>query len=187
MSTYDKAVVVGSAKAFAQSEIMGDGAVADVAQQMTEQPSFVHWEMVRVDWTAAYQVAKKCNTLATNKGWERITKRMCEAYGLGKPKSETVASAEKQAKRESAKAEAVKLVADSGITEKSTAEEILAKAGKTTGAAQRALTDAAIMKNKADAKAESVAFTALKSETAKAVKSADAATIAKIRKLLGLK
>ena len=188
MSTYDKAIVVGSAKAFAQSEIMENGAVADIAHQMTEQPSFVHWEIVRVDWTAAYAIAKKCNTLATNKGWERITKRMCEAYGLGKPKSEAKVSAEKQASRESAKLESAKLVESAGITADSTTEEILQKAGKVTGAQQRALTDAAIVKGKADEKAASVARTARKAAMCKALKLCDIdKTLDSISKLLGLK
>jgi len=187
VSIYDKAIVIGSAKAFAQSEIMGDGAVTDAAQQMTEKPSFVHWEMVRNDWTAAYQVAKKCNVLTANRGWERITKRMCETYGLGKPKSEAKVSVDKQASREAVKLETAKLVSDSGITAESTAEEILAVAGKSTGAKQLALQQAAILKSKEAVKADAVAFTALKSDTCKAVKLADAATIGKVRKILGLK
>jgi hypothetical protein len=187
MSAYNKAIVVESAKAFAQSEIMGDGAVSATAEQLGETPTFVHWEIVRGDFTIAYQAAKKCNTLAADKGWERIAKRMCEAYGLGKPKSEAKVSVDKQVKREAVKLEASKLVESAGITENSTAEEILAVAGKSTGAKQAALVQAAVVKSKADAKADSVAFTALKAETCKAVKSADSVTIAKIRKILGLK
>jgi len=187
MSAYDKAIVVESAKAFAQSEIMGDGAVSATAEQLGETPTFAHWEVVRSDFTAAYQTAKKCNPLAAGKGWERITKRMCEAYGLGKPKSEAKVSVDKQAKRESAKLESAKLVEKAGITADSTAEQILAKAGKVTGAVQAALVQAAVVKSKADSKVESKAFTAIIAETAKALKLASADDIAKIRKILGLK
>jgi hypothetical protein len=186
MSAYDKSVVVESAKAFAQSELMGDGAVRSTTEQMGEAPTFAHWEVVRLDWIPAYQSAKKCNVDAANAGWGRLAKRINEAFGLDKPKAEGAAST-KADKREAAKAESVKLIEKAGITADSTAEQILAKAGKAVGAQQAALVQAAVVKSKADAKAESVAFTALKDETAKAVKLADAAMIGKIRKLLGLK
>ena len=117
---------------------------------------------------------------------KRMLQRTIENLGIEKPKAPGE-SGDKQAKRESAKLETAKLVADCGITAESTAEEILAKAGKVTGAAQSALVEAALVKGKADAKADAVAFTALKNETAKALKLADAATIQKVRKLLGLK
>lgn len=117
---------------------------------------------------------------------KRMVQRVLENLGIEKPKAPG-ASAEKQASREAVKAETAKLVSDSGITAESTAEQILAIAGKATGAKQAALVQAAMVKSKADAKADSVAFTALKSETCKALKLADAATIAKIRKILGLK
>ena len=117
---------------------------------------------------------------------KRMLLRTLENLGIEKPKAEGAAS-DKATKRESAKAEAVKLVEKAGVTAESTAEEILAKAGKAVGAQQAALVQAAVVKSKADAKAESVAFTALKDETAKAVKLADSATIGKIRKILGLK
>jgi len=117
---------------------------------------------------------------------KRMVQRTLENLGIEKPKAPG-ASAEKQASREAVKLETAKLVADCGITADSTAEEILAKAGKVTGAAQAALVQAAVVKSKADSKADAVAFTALKNETAKALKLADAATIQKIRKILGLK
>ena len=189
MSTYDKAVVLESAKAFAQSELMGDGAVRSTAEQMGETPTFAHWEIVRLDWVPAYQAAKKCNVDAANAGWGRLTKRMNDAYGLDKPKAEGTAST-KADKREVAKAEATKLVSDSGITADSTAEQILALAGKATGAKQAALVQAAVVKSKADAKAESVAFTARKAEICKAAKLLglkDEAQVAKLEKILGLK
>ena len=121
-----------------------------------------------------------------NESAARMLLRTIEGLGIEKPKATGTAS-DKATKRESAKAEAVKLVKQAGITEKSTAEQILAIAGKSTGAKQAALVQAAVVKSKADAKAESVAFTALKDETAKAVKLTDSATLAKIRKILGLK
>jgi hypothetical protein len=117
---------------------------------------------------------------------KRMLQRVIENLGIEKPKA-IGASSDKQASREAAKLETAKLVAGCGITEKSTAEEILVKAGKVTGAAQSALVEAAMVKSKADAKAESVAFTALKSDTCKAVKLASADDIAKIRKILKLK
>ena len=117
---------------------------------------------------------------------KRMLQRTLENLGIEKPKAPG-ASAEKQAKRETAKLETAKLVESAGITAESTAEEILQKAGKVTGAVQAALVQAAVVKSKADAKADSVAFTALKNETVKALKLADAATIQKVRKLLGLK
>jgi len=117
---------------------------------------------------------------------KRMLQRVIENLGIEKPKA-IGASSDKQATREVAKVEATKLVESAGITADSTAEEILQKAGKAVGAQQAALVQAAVVKSKADAKADSVAFTALKAETCKAVKSADAATIAKIRKILGLK
>ena len=117
---------------------------------------------------------------------KRMLQRTLENLGIEKPKAPG-ASAEKQAKRETAKLETAKLVESAGITAESTAEEILQKAGKVTGAVQAALVQAAVVKSKADAKVDSVAFTALKNETVKALKLADAATIAKIRKILGLK
>ena len=117
---------------------------------------------------------------------KRMLLRTMEGLGIEKPKAEGAASA-KADKRESAKAEAVKLVTAAGVTEKSTAQEILALAGKATGVAQQALTNAAMLKSKIDEKATAKAFTALKDETAKAVKLTDSATLAKIRKILGLK
>ena len=187
MSTYDKSVVIESAKAFAQSELMGDGAVRSTTEQMGETPTFAHWEMVRLDWVPAYQTAKKCNVDAANAGWGRLAKRMNEAYGLDKPKAEGAASA-KADKRESAKAEAVELVKKAGITEKSTAKEILALAGKATGAVQKALTDAAILRNKETEKAVSKAKTARKTAMWKALKLCDDDKILDgISKLLALK
>ena len=117
---------------------------------------------------------------------KRMTQRTLDNLGIEKPKA-LGASAEKQASREVAKLETAKLVSQAGITADSTAEEILEKAVKATGAQQRALTDAATVKGKADEKAAAVAFTALKNETVKALKLADSATITKIRKILGLK
>ena len=117
---------------------------------------------------------------------KRMLQRTIDNLGIEKPKAPG-ASAEKQAKRETEKLETAKLVESAGITEKSTAEEILQIAGKSTGAKQAALVQAAVVKSKADAKADAVAFTALKNETAKAIKLADAATIGKVRKILGLK
>lgn len=118
---------------------------------------------------------------------KRMTQRTLENLGIERPKSEAKGSVNKQASREAVKLEATKLIESAGITADSTAEQILAKAGKATGAAQAALVQAAVVKSKADAKADSVAFTALINETAKALKLADAATIGKIRKILGLK
>lgn len=117
---------------------------------------------------------------------KRMLQRTLENLGIEKPKAEGTAST-KANKREAAKADAVKLVEKAGVTADSTAEEILAKAGKAVGAQQAALVQAAVVKSKADAKAESVAFTALKADTCKAVKLTDSATLAKIRKILGLK
>ena len=117
---------------------------------------------------------------------KRMLLRTMEGLGIEKPKAEGAASA-KADKRESAKAEAVKLVTAAGVTEKSTAQEILALAGKATGVAQQALTNAAMLKSKIDEKAVAKAFTALIADTAKALKAASVADIAKIRKILGLK
>ena len=116
---------------------------------------------------------------------KRMLQRTLGNLGIEKPKATGAASA-KADKRESAKAEAVKLVEKAGITAKSTAKEILEKAGKATGAQQKALTDAAILRNKEAEKAASKAFTAIIADTAKALKAASAADIAKIRKILKL-
>jgi len=142
--------------------------------QFTEQQSAIVTHLVSAKLSDNTESAK------------RMLQRTLENLGIEKPKS-VGASADKQASREAVKLETAKLVESAGITAESTAEEILQKAGKATGAAQAALVQAAMVKSKADAKAESVAFTALKAETAKAVKLADAATIQKVRKLLGLK
>ena len=113
--------------------------------------------------------------------------RVTGNLGIVKPKAAGEASV-KADKRESAKAEAVKLVEKAGVTADSTAEEILAKAGKAVGAQQTALVQAAVVKSKADAKAESVAFTAEKDTLAKAIKACtDKALIAKGNKLFGIK
>ena len=118
---------------------------------------------------------------------KRMLLRTMEGLGIEKPKAEGAAST-KADKRESAKAEAVKLIEKAGITADSTAEEILAKAGKAVGAQQAALVQAAVVKSKADAKAESVAFTAEKDTLAKAMKACtDKALIAKGNKLFGVK
>ena len=117
---------------------------------------------------------------------KRMVQRTLENLGIEKPKAEG-ASSEKQAKREAVKAEALKLVSDSGITADSTAEQILAKAGKATGAAQAALVEAAVVKSKADAKADSVAFTARKAALSKAMKACvDNAKVEKGCKLFGV-
>ena len=112
--------------------------------------------------------------------------RVTSNLGIVKPKATGEASV-KADKREAAKAEAVKLVTAAGVTEKSTAQEILALAGKATGVAQQALTNAAMLKSKDSEKATAKAFTALIADTAKALKAASVADIAKIRKILGLK
>ena len=113
--------------------------------------------------------------------------RVTGNLGIVKPKSESKVSVDKAAKRETVKAEAMKLVEKAGVTAESTAQEILAMAGKATGVAQQALTNAAMLKSKIDEKAVAKAFTALIADTAKALKAASAADIAKIRKILGLK
>lgn len=187
MSNYNKAIVVESAKAFAQSELMGDGAVRSTTEQMGEAPTFAHWEVVRLDWVPAYQSAKKCNVDAANAGWGRLAKRMNEAFGLSKPKAEGAAST-KADKREAAKADSAKLVKQAGVTEKSTARDILALAGKATGAQQKALTDAAIVKNKETEKAVSKAKTVRKAAMCKALKLCnDDKTLDSISKLLAVK
>ena len=118
---------------------------------------------------------------------KRMLQRTLENLGIEKPKAPG-ASGEKQVKREAAKLEASKLVSDSGITDKSTAEEILQKAGKATGAAQAALVEAAVVKSKQAAKAESVAFTARKAALSKAMKACvDVAQVEKGCKLFGVK
>ena len=118
---------------------------------------------------------------------KRMLLRTLENLGIEKPKAEGAASA-KATKRETAKADAVKLVKQAGITEKSTAKEILEKAGKAVGAQQKALTDAAILRNKETEKAASVAFTAEKDTLAKAMKACtDKTLIAKGNKLFGVK
>ena len=114
--------------------------------------------------------------------------RVTGNLGIVKPKSESKVSVDKAEKRETAKADAVKLVKQAGVTAKSTAKDILALAGKATGAQQKALTDAAILRNKETEKAESVAFTAEKNALAKAMKACtDKALIAKGNKLFGVK
>jgi len=118
---------------------------------------------------------------------KRMLQRVIENLGIEKPKAPGESS-DKQVKRESAKLETAKLVADCGITVDSTAEEILAKAGKATGAQQIALQEAAILKSKETVKADSVAFTAEKNALAKAMKACtDKALIAKGNKLFGVK
>ena len=119
---------------------------------------------------------------------KRMLQRTLENLGIEKPKAEGKASADKQVKRETAKLDAAKLVESAGITAETSAEDILAKAVKATGAQQKALTDAAIVKNKETEKAEAVAFTAEKNALAKAMKACtDKALIAKGNKLFGLK
>ena len=117
---------------------------------------------------------------------KRMLLRTLENLGIEKPKAEGAAS-DKATKRETAKADSAKLVKQAGVTEKSTAQEILALAGKATGAAQQALTSAAMLKSKDSEKTASKAFTALIADTATALKLADAVSIGKIRKLLNLK
>jgi hypothetical protein len=109
---------------------------------------------------------------------KRMLLRTMDGLGIEKPKAEGAAS-DKAVKRETAKAEAIKLVEKAGITANSTAEEILAKAGKAVGAQQIALQEAAMVKSKADIKSESVAFTALKAELCKAIRAcSDKASVA---------
>ena len=118
---------------------------------------------------------------------KRMTQRTLENLGVERPKA-LGASADKQAKRETEKLETAKLVSDSGITADSTAEEILAIAGKSTGAKQLALQQAAILKSKEAVKAEAVAFTARKVALSKAMKACiDNATVEKGCKLFGVK
>ena len=109
---------------------------------------------------------------------KRMLLRTLENLGIEKPKAIGAAST-KADKREAAKADNAKLVEKAGITAESTAEEILQKAGRAVGAQQTALVQAAVVKSKADAKAESVAFTALKAELCKAIKAcSDKASVA---------
>ena len=145
---------------------------------------FVAFTAKQKELIAQLVLAKlSANTDAASTMFTRVTGNL----GIVKPKA-AGASAEKQAKRETAKLETAKLVESAGITADNTAEEILQKAVKATGAQQRALTDAAIVKGKADEKADAVAFTAEKNALAKAMKACtDKALIAKGNKLFGLK
>jgi hypothetical protein len=118
---------------------------------------------------------------------KRMMQRTLENLGIEKPKAPG-ASAEKQVKREAVKLEASKLVESAGITAETSAEEILQKAGKVTGAQQAALVQAAVVKSKAASKAESVAFTARKAALSKAMKACvDNAKVEKGCKLFGVK
>jgi hypothetical protein len=86
------------------------------------------------------------------------------------------------------KLETAKLITAAGVTEKSTAQEILALAGKATGVAQQALTNAAMLKSKESEKATAKAFTAEKATLCKAIKACtDKALIAKGNKLFSVK
>ena len=95
--------------------------------------------------------------------------RVTGNLGIVKPKAKGAAS-DKADKRGAAKAESVKLVTAAGVTEKSTAQEILTLAGKATGVAQQALTNAAMLKSKVDEKAVAKAFTAEKAAFCKTIK-----------------
>tara|TARA_R110000823_G_C15749363_1_gene481725 strand:+ start:79 stop:645 length:567 start_codon:yes stop_codon:yes gene_type:complete len=113
--------------------------------------------------------------------------RVTGNLGIVKPKATGEASV-KADKRELAKTEFVKLIEKAGVTAESTAKEILALAGKATGAVQQALTNAAIVKNKETEKAVSKAKTARKAEMCKALKLCDDDKILDgISKMLALK
>ena len=118
---------------------------------------------------------------------KRMLLRTMDGLGIEKPKAEGAAST-KADKREAAKADAVKLVKQAGVTDKSTAKDILALAVKATGAQQKALTDAATVKNKETEKAVSKAKTVRKAAMCKALKLCDDDKILdSISKMLSLK
>ena len=118
---------------------------------------------------------------------KRMLQRTLENLGIEKPKAEGAAST-KADKREAAKADAVKLVKQAGVTDKSTAKDILALAAKATGAVQQALTGAASVKNKETEKAVSKAKTVRKAAMCKALKLCDDDKILdSISKMLALK
>lgn len=149
---YEKSVVTANAIAFAKSEVLGDGAVKAIAAAIGATPTFAHWEIVRGDFVPAYRLEKKCGEDAVVKAWERLAKRMRDAFGVVKPKSASPSASKKSAAREGKAAKIAGLVALHNTPEKLLqAAEAAMKLGKPEDA--NLAIDAAVGMNKVLAQA----------------------------------
>lgn len=100
MDTFNASSIKEAATDFANSEVQADKAVKAVATEMGVKPTFTLWNLVSADFKAAYQVARKCDIVAADKAWQRMTGRMASNYGLNKPAAENKESRAKSLVRD---------------------------------------------------------------------------------------
>ncbi len=81
------AAIKAAAVQFAQSEVFGEEAVKATAAVMGTTPTYTFWGLVSTQFVTDYTAARKCSEDAANKAWQRMARRMKDAYGLEKPKA----------------------------------------------------------------------------------------------------
>lgn len=106
-AAFNASSVKEAATKFAESEVQADSAVKTIATEMGTKPTFVLWGLISADFRAAYQVARKCDAVASAKAWQRMMARMSSDFGLNKPKAESKTASAKTASRDKA-AKAIK-------------------------------------------------------------------------------
>lgn len=89
-----------AAISFAQSEVMGDEAVKEVATILQNSPTYTFWGLVAAQFSSNYMAARKCNEDAADKAWVRMARRIRDGFGIDKPKAPSIASGKKAESRE---------------------------------------------------------------------------------------
>jgi propanediol dehydratase small subunit len=171
---FNSVSVKEAATDFALAEVKADASVKTIAGEMGIKPTFTLWNLVSADFKAAYQVARKCDIVAADKAWQRMTARMASAYGLNKPAAEKKESKAKALVRDK-QAKQVK----AAVAKHKTVAALQRQAGQALEAGKPADADvfmkAAKVAKVADEKAVKVAQATRWDKVADAVKAAKAA------------
>jgi len=89
-----------AAISFAQSEVLGEDAVKEVATIVGTTPTYAFWGLVAAQFTTNYMAARRCSEEAADKSWVRMARRMKDSFGIEKPKAPSVAAGKKAESRE---------------------------------------------------------------------------------------
>ena len=114
MNTFDVELVTDAGMSFAKSEVMAGQAIANIARELGQNPSFDLWEGIFTVWTKAYQSSVGCNDDAVKMARSRFYARLKATYGVSKPKATTAKAVETDAKRQEANSAAEDWAAQNG-------------------------------------------------------------------------
>ena len=133
MDAFNVELVTDAGMSFAKSEVMAGQAIANIARELGQNPSFDLWEGIFTVWTKAYQSSVGCNDDAVKMARSRFYARLKATYGVSKPKATNQKAMEIDAKRAEANSAAEDWAAMQGQdieTMRSAAAELYAAGDK---------------------------------------------------------